>query len=244
VCDILHTSIMTPPHGSGGAVLIIDPDHSIRQLIATLLQRAGFTVECAPAGEGDGRPERHFDVIVRDISLTPRDREQTLQELASMSPQLLRRTVITTTGPLSLLKRRTISKPFAVLRKPFDIDALVETVRQCLDGRRAAGAEALAPAVASDDGLPGQVSLTRLHRFVRSVPQLRELLAGEAGTIKELLLRHQLRLTALDLAHVLGEASAVERDGMRAAVFRGAARVAAELADAPVAALKPAARDH
>jgi len=224
---------MNPAYGTGGAVLIIDPDHSIRQLIATMLRRAGFTVECASDGDGAGAAERHFDAIVRDVSLTPRDREETLQELAGMAPQVLRRTVITATGPLSLLKRPAIPKPFAVLRKPFEIDALVETVRQCCKasvGRR-------------DDGA-GQVSLSRLQRFVQSVPQMRELLAAEAGTMKELLLRHQLRLTALDLAHVLGEASVVEHDRVRAAVFRGAARVAAELADAPVAALQRAAHDH
>lgn len=117
-------------NSSGSSVLIVDPDESIRHMLSALLGRAGFRTESADQVDGDG----YFDVIVRDVNLAPRERESTMQELERMAPELLRRTVIITTDPGSLARDRLAAEPFALLRKPFDVALLVETVRQCRDG--------------------------------------------------------------------------------------------------------------
>lgn len=222
-----------------GAVLIIDPDEAIRHLLAALLGRAGFATE--EAGDGDGlqiAAARYFDVIIRDVDLTPRNRLRSLRELDGLAPEMLRRTVITTAAPASALERRMAARPFAVLSKPFDLDVVIETVRECCGhGRQRRHPVPAAAPSPDDEGSPivslidsSTVDLTRLEGFVRSVPRLRALLAREASSMRELLLRNEVRRSALELSVLFDRAAQVEADGKRAAVFLGAAVVAADLA--------------
>ncbi|HET7434240.1 MAG TPA: hypothetical protein VFN10_05945 [Thermoanaerobaculia bacterium] len=229
--------------GTRGAVLIIDPDESIRQLIATLLRRDGFTVECAAPHEARSRLGR-FDVIVRDVNLAPAAREQSLQELERSAPQL-QRTVILTTGTASQLNESGIPASFAVVRKPFDVNVLLETVRQCCDGRpraRKSGGSS-SRKYGESDASPG-VSVDGLQHFVRTAPGIRALLANDASSMPELYLRKELRRTAVQLAELLSEVALGEQDRTRAAVLRAAALVAGEIGGASVARPQPARRNH
>jgi len=236
---------MTSSNGTDGAVLIIDPDDSIREMIAAVLRRAGFTADCAAPGDlRKSQIDAGFDVIVRDVNLAPAARERSLQELACSAAQLLRRTVILTTSPAALQKHRGIPAPFAVLPKPFDVHVLVETVRECYERNGRIRGDGGSARKGGDDESAGGVSLTGLRRFVGSIPTLRTLLSDEASSVPELLLRSELRRTALRLAHMLGEVSAGERDRSRAVMLRAAARVASEIAGAPPRRFETASREH
>jgi DNA-binding NtrC family response regulator len=131
---------MTYQDVPGGSVLIIDPDESIRRMIATLLERAGF--ECTVADDVTNVMfDEPFDVIVRDVNLAPGGRALALWDLARTAPQLLQQTIITTTEPVSLLNRHGITAPFAVVRKPFDLNTLLGTVRKCRDRQYPGGGD-------------------------------------------------------------------------------------------------------
>ncbi|HEX6096970.1 MAG TPA: hypothetical protein VF432_11650 [Thermoanaerobaculia bacterium] len=87
--------------------------------------------------------------------------------------------------------------------------------------------------------------LNAVERFVRAVPRLRRLLALPAASDRELLLRAEMRRTIATLATTLDEAARGERRRTRAALYRAAANVAAELAAAPAALVAaPVSRDH
>ncbi|HEX8252349.1 MAG TPA: response regulator [Thermoanaerobaculia bacterium] len=237
---------MPRPHAVRDSVLIIDPDESIRQLIAVLLQRAGFWTECAaPTDVTSTLLDRQFDVIVRDLNLELRTAALALQALEETAPGLLQQTVILTTGRASLLQQRTSARPFAIIRKPFDVNELVDTVRQCRDRSRRAREERGSAPSSADEELAGDIDLGRLQRFIGTMPELRALLIDQTASASELLLRNELRRTSLELSQVLAEAATGERDRTRAAALRGAGRAAADLAGtAPAARLYASQREH
>jgi DNA-binding NtrC family response regulator len=203
-------------------VLVVDRDESIRQMLAVILGRAGFAVTGVADDGTTALPEREFDVIVRDANLGVRERTRTLQELERTAPELLSRTVITTTAPEPLAKRAAAERVFAVVRKPFDIDALVGVVTECAEcGRRRA---ARVPATK-----PRRIDRRSLQRFLRSVPTLRQLLGGEETSSRELLLRGEMRRAVLELAALFSAAAKMEANAGRAAELIAASREAAEL---------------
>lgn len=77
-----------------------------------------------------------------------------------------------------------------------------------------------------------------VKRFVETLPSLQQLLALPAASDHELRLRAEMRRTIARLAATLHAAARTERKKSRAAVYRAAAMVAADLADTPVS------RDH
>lgn len=83
------------------------------------------------------------------------------------------------------------------------------------------------------------MDLGAVERFVETVPSLRRLLAGPVASDSERLLRAEMRRTFARLAVTLDEAARGERRTIRAAVYRAAASVAADLA-VTRAALTPA----
>lgn len=201
-------------HGSlsGAEVLIVERDEPIRKMIAVLLRRAGFrTRSIARIDDTPSLFERkHFDVVVADA----------LQPLAARGPALLARTVLVTTmaPPLLQVEPGTV---FAVLRKPFDIDELVEAVRGC--------------SRASREKRP--VDVGRLRRFVADAPDLRRVLAAPSESPRELLLRSEMRRTMGELSEALHDAAELEPSRARADTFLAASAVAADLAGRVTATL-------
>ena len=72
------------------AVLIIDDDDVIRQLLRSLLEREGFVVEEAADGqEGIERHRNHpADIVITDIIMPNKDGVNTMFELLKMTPNL------------------------------------------------------------------------------------------------------------------------------------------------------------
>lgn len=77
-----------------------------------------------------------------------------------------------------------------------------------------------------------RVDLKAVKRFVETVPSLRRVLAFPAASDRERLLRAEMLRTIEMLAMLLDEASRGERKKARAAVYRAAAIVAADLVSA------------
>src|ERR1700740_589288 len=72
---------------SDSRVLVIDDDDDIRQLVVTLLQRAGVTVRDAPNGR-EGLREFHSwrpDLVILDVNMPEMDGWNVLERIRDMS---------------------------------------------------------------------------------------------------------------------------------------------------------------
>ncbi|HYH05985.1 MAG TPA: response regulator [Thermoanaerobaculia bacterium] len=154
---------MTTRLPSSGSVLIIDADHAIGSMIASLLARAGFDTRVVRDIEAAVPllESVRFDVIVRDLNLAPAARSQSLQQLEATAPELLRRTIIATTARNSALQSSATTTVFAILGKPFNVDELVTLVTACANNSPNEGAEPRGR---------GSLELETLQRFVPPRP--------------------------------------------------------------------------
>ena len=132
---------MTPdPGAGGGSVLIIEPNESIRQMLVALLRRSGFTLHAvADAAAAAALPERRFDAVVHALNFAPSLRDAAMEQLAAIAPAMLQRTVVTTTTGAVALPHAELARAFAIIHKPFDLEVVVRTVRECCDDRARGG---------------------------------------------------------------------------------------------------------
>ncbi|HET7711034.1 MAG TPA: response regulator [Thermoanaerobaculia bacterium] len=113
-------------------VLVVEDDDSIRTLLATLLRRRGLHVDTArDGGEALERVRSsRYGIILLDMMMPRVNGEGVLSELALL-PEAARPVVIVlTAGP----EPRNLDSNLVagLLRKPFDIQMLVDTVGACL----------------------------------------------------------------------------------------------------------------
>ena len=121
-------------------VLVVEDEPDIRDLLVLLLEQAGFAcVGSGTAEDGLGQlREQQFDLVLADYSLPTRSAvwmltQATQEGLLSTTPVL-----IVTAHP----DPRGVDD-FEIIRKPFDLDRLVDRVKQRLEqgpSRPAAGA--------------------------------------------------------------------------------------------------------
>lgn len=200
-------------------------------MLVVLLRHAGFHTACAGDGEALAASEKEFDVIIRDVSQRPGQDDGELASVEALPPEILRRTVITTTAPASVIRSDWRVRPFAILRKPFEVESLVQTVRDCArNARPRARPRSRSPRTSAEEDGGRAVDLPAVERFIRSLPELRALIADGTESPQELLLRNEIRTAAMQLWTLLGEAAEGEQDFTRATVLRGGAVAASELA--------------
>lgn len=114
-------------------VLLLDDDPAMQRLIATVLRRAGMSVDVVSSGaqaiEKIGRTE--YRALLLDL-MTPTEGGVTvMRHLEKANPSLLRRVILVTASPESLLKS-VASDAAAVVHKPFDPQQLIATVNRVL----------------------------------------------------------------------------------------------------------------
>ncbi len=112
-------------------LLVLDDDPSMQRLVATLLRRDGHRVdvvsEAAQAIERIGR--YNYDALLLDI-MTPTEGGLTvLRHLRSAKPEMMKRVVLVTASPDSILKGVS-GDVFGVVRKPFEADELTAVIRK------------------------------------------------------------------------------------------------------------------
>jgi CheY-like chemotaxis protein len=119
-------------------VLVVDDDKAIRALISTILTRKGFEVEVARNGaEAIQKIEASpYQAILLDLMMPIADGYEVINYLERTAPERLGACVIVLTAVSTADLRKLEGKPvFRIIRKPFDVDELVTTVAECVEGR-------------------------------------------------------------------------------------------------------------
>jgi DNA-binding response OmpR family regulator len=116
------------------AILVIDDDSSLQKLFMTLMKRAGFEVECAADGVEGLEKIRHkwYDVVLLDLMMPRLSGFELLKLLENEKSDVLGRIIITTGVSSRIIETVKATPVYALLRKPFDIDDLISTTRECV----------------------------------------------------------------------------------------------------------------
>jgi CheY-like chemotaxis protein len=114
-------------------VLVVEDDHSTREMVRSILAREGFTVEVVANGNDaiSRLIERQYDAVVLDVMMGQGSGHEVLEVLATRRPDVKCVVVISAAAPAVLEKIGTANVQ-AKLRKPFDIHELVTAVRGCV----------------------------------------------------------------------------------------------------------------
>ncbi len=121
---------------AAAAILAVDDEPAILEMLSRLLTKRGYRVETANSGEE--AVERialghDFDVILLDIFMPGQEGKMTYEKIISLRPALTRR-IIFITGDATVpdtqafLDRTNAS----YVAKPFDLDELVATIQATL----------------------------------------------------------------------------------------------------------------
>ena len=112
-------------------VLLVEDDPDIRDMVRTLLDMAGFkAVACATAECGlEALREQEFDLILTDYAL-PRQSGLWLLEEAESEGLIQGTPVLIVTAHPNVQSE----SGYEVIQKPFDLDELIERVRQRMEG--------------------------------------------------------------------------------------------------------------
>ncbi len=111
-------------------------------MVRTVLHREGFEVEDVASGNDAIAllSEKPYDAVVLDVMMDDGSGHDVLEALASMRPAVKCVVVVSAASPANLEKVDE-SNVLAKLRKPFDITALVEAIRGCIDAQGGPSAE-------------------------------------------------------------------------------------------------------
>ena len=113
------------------AILLVEDDRDIREMLSTLLETAGFAVHaCDSAERGlDALREGDFDLILTDYAL-PRQSGMWLLEHAKAEGLIEETPVLIVTAHPHVEG----ASGYEIIQKPFDLDDLVERVRFRVEG--------------------------------------------------------------------------------------------------------------
>jgi CheY-like chemotaxis protein len=116
-------------------VLVVDDDAATRVLLETLLCRAGLTVQTASDGEEavEALDHCHVDAIVMDLFMPKMNGTDLLESLSRERRDLLPHVIVLSAAPEALLRETRSRYPiWCAMRKPADINELVENVLDCV----------------------------------------------------------------------------------------------------------------
>jgi CheY-like chemotaxis protein len=114
-------------------VLVVDDDEPIRRLIGTVLRRAGYGIdEARHGGEAVGMIQQNdYDVVLLDLMMPVLSGFEVIDWMLDNDHERLRCVVVMSAAADRDLARLDPRMVFSVLRKPFDLAVVVETVAEC-----------------------------------------------------------------------------------------------------------------
>ena len=114
--------------------LVIDDDVEMRELIAAVLETAGFESDLLADGITALEVSKEYDVILVDLNMPVLDGERLLEYWSMTRSDLLKR-VIVLTGYSHYARGRELPQVFATIAKPFEYRDLTQLVARCADQR-------------------------------------------------------------------------------------------------------------
>jgi DNA-binding NtrC family response regulator len=185
-------------------ILILDDEPVIRDVLRTVLGKAGFgAVEAGTASEGlDRLANEPVDLLLLDLMLPDRPGLEVLAEVRARWPELPV-VVITAYSSVESAIAAMRQGAYHYLPKPFRNDEIVHVVRQALEKRRlvAENRELKARLDGARSGLGELVGrgavMEKVFETIRQAANARStiLVVGESGTGKELVARALHRLS-------------------------------------------------
>ena len=114
-------------------ILVVESDEVIVVLISHILSRQSYVVHTTlDALEADDMLARaDYDAILLDLKM-PNGGVDLIRKIEARNPALLKK-IIVVTGAIDEVYKVAGIPLHAIVKKPFELDALVETVRACVD---------------------------------------------------------------------------------------------------------------
>ena len=115
-------------------VLLVDDDDATRRLFELVLARAGLTVVTARDGVDalTVLATHAVDTIVLDLMMPRMSGFEVLDRLTRERAELIPRAIILSAASLQWMEKAGRYPVFAVLRKPVDLDELLQSVLDCV----------------------------------------------------------------------------------------------------------------
>jgi len=119
---------------SPSRILIIDDDENILRVEVAILKDKGYEVETAATGaEAIEKTEKsHFDLMLVDIRLPDMEGTEVITKVHDTTPKI-RKIIVTGYPTLQNAVAAVNNGADAYIMKPFDVEQMLETVRQQLD---------------------------------------------------------------------------------------------------------------
>jgi CheY-like chemotaxis protein len=113
-------------------ILIVDDDDAIRLLLLTVLQKRGYRVDTARNGEEAVERSRHcrYSIVLLDLMMPRMSGYEFLDQIESWPEDQRPIVLVLTAG--SEPRNLNPNIVAGTIRKPFDIELLVDTVGACI----------------------------------------------------------------------------------------------------------------
>lgn len=114
-------------------VLVVEDDAAIGTLLETLLSHGGYSCDVSSDGNDAVRRLRNstYDAILLDLMLPGQFGFDIIRFLNAERPRMSPRVIVLTAASQATLNDFDASKVHAVIRKPFDVEALLRNVQEC-----------------------------------------------------------------------------------------------------------------
>jgi len=123
--------------GERARILVVDDDESVRKVLATILEEEGYVVDTAKNGREAIKKSKvqFYNLALIDIRLTDLDGTKLLTKIKDTLPKM-RKIIITGYPSLQSAVEAVNRGANAYIIKPFDMDNVIETIRDQLKKQR------------------------------------------------------------------------------------------------------------
>ena len=123
-----------------GKILVIDDEKDIRQLVAVMLESAGYAVSQASNGQNGLSllQEAKYDLVITDVMMPGLDGWEVCRKVKAM-PHMRQTAVIFLTvrnQPMDKIMGLEVTQADGYLTKPFDQQELLDVVAEALSTRK------------------------------------------------------------------------------------------------------------
>jgi DNA-binding NtrC family response regulator len=163
-------------------ILVVDDEKSQREILEMILVEEGYDVTTAASGEAALKfaRDRRFDLALTDLKMTGMDGIELLQHLLAFDSSIIV-ILLTAHGSIESAKEALRRGAFDYLEKPYDKEALLETINRALDRLDAIDTEIISASPKMETVKKMILKVARSNSTV--------LIRGESGTGKELIAR-------------------------------------------------------